>query len=53
MWAKFGELISGSKPDPFWPLVALRTQAIQDAIMASIAAHGAKTPVATVDPAAA
>ena len=50
MWARFAECIAPGAPrDTFWPLVSLRSQAVQDAVMASIAAGGAKTPVAAVD----
>jgi predicted dehydrogenase len=49
MWARFAELCLGGKRDPFYPAVALRTQAIMDAAMASIAAGGARVPVPAVD----
>ena len=46
MWAKFAELSLSGKCDPFWPRIALMTQSVLDAIMASITqGGGGKVPV--------
>jgi predicted dehydrogenase len=49
MWGRFAELCLGGKRDAFYPAVALRTQAVMDAAMASIAQGGARVPVPAVD----
>jgi predicted dehydrogenase len=35
LFRRFGELVLGGKPDPFWPDVSLKTQTISDAVLKS------------------
>lgn len=48
MFENFSRLVATGTRDAFWPRVSLQTQLVCDAIMASIAAGGAKVPVAPV-----
>jgi predicted dehydrogenase len=45
MITHFSDLVSSGKRDPFWPRVALQTQAVLDACYASAKAGGARTAV--------
>mgnify|MGYP001070526416 CR=1 FL=1 len=46
MFETFSALVAAGKVDATWPRVSLQTQLVMDALMASIAADGARTPVA-------
>ena len=42
----FGDLVLGGKPDSHWPDIALKTQQVLDALVATAAADGRPVPVA-------
>ncbi len=47
LYRTFAELVLSGKRDPFWPQVALKTQRVLDALLASAASGG--SPVAVAD----